>query len=231
MSSSTCSVSVIIPTYNNASYIKETIDSVLNQSCRPDQVIVVDDGSTDDTENLVKRYQPRVDYLYQEHSGASTARNKGVEHANGLYIAFLDSDDLWEAEKLEIQMRCMHENSNADAVFSHIQNFYSPDLDPAKQATLKAPLTPIAGYTPCSMVIKKEVITSIGPFDTGVIIGDFMQWLLRARDAGIIEIMLPDVLVKRRIHGKNTTIVEKNLHTQYLDIVREALERRKKTDS
>jgi len=230
LSSTTCPVSVIIPTYNNADYIEETISSALNQTLKPEQVIVIDDGSTDDTENVVKRHQAHVDYLYQEHSGANTARNKGVENAIGQFVAFLDGDDLWETEKLETQMRCLHENPKVDAVFSHVQNFYSPDLDPVKQATLKVSLSPVAGYAPSAMVIKKEVLTSIGQFDTGITIGDFMQWLFRARDAGISETMLPDVLVKRRIHGGNTTIVEKHLHTQYLDIVREALERRKKTD-
>jgi glycosyltransferase involved in cell wall biosynthesis len=223
-------VSVIIPAYNNANYIGETISSVLNQSLKPEQVVVIDDGSTDDTERIIKSNQPHIDYIYKENSGANAARNKGVENATGQFIAFLDGDDLWEPEKLEIQMRCLLENPKVDAVFSHVQNFYSPDLDPDKQATLKASLSPVAGHVPSTMVIKKQAFTSVGPFNEEVTIGDFMQWLFRARDGGISETMLPDILLKRRIHGGNTTIVEKQLHSQYLDVIREALARRKKAN-
>ena len=231
LSSTTCPISVIIPVYNNANYLDETISSVLNQSLKPEQVIVIDDGSTDGTEKIAKSHQPHVDYIYQENSGANAARNKGVENAIGQFVAFLDGDDLWEPEKLETQMRCLFENPNVDAVFAHVQNFYSPDLEPGKQATLKASLSPVAGHIPSTMVIKKEALSSIGLFDEGVTIGDFMQWLFRARDGGISEVMLPDILVKRRIHGGNTTIVEKRLHSQYLDVIREALARRNKSDS
>jgi len=230
MSSTTCSVSVIIPAYNSANYLDETISSVLNQSLKPEQVIVIDDGSTDDTEKIIKSYQPHVDYLYQENSGANAARNKGVENTTGQFVAFLDSDDMWEPEKLEIQMRWLLKNPEVDAVFAHVQNFYSPDLELNKQAALKASLSPVPGHIPGTMVIKKQALSSVGPFDEGVTIGDFMQWLFRARDSGISETMLPDILVKRRIHGGNTTIVEKQLHSQYLDVIRDALARRKKTD-
>src|SRR5689334_2160139 len=98
------SVSVVIPTYNRAELVGEAIDSVLGQSRPPLEVIVVDDGSTDDTADVVGRYGARVVYLRQPNCGPATARNVGVARARGDLIALLDSDDRWLPRKLELQV-------------------------------------------------------------------------------------------------------------------------------
>jgi len=103
-------VSVIIPTYNRADLLKEAIDSVLEQTWREFEVIVVDDGSTDATGDAVRPYGGRVRYVYKENGGPSSARNVGIREAKGTYVAFLDSDDLWEPEKLKVQMGFMLEH-------------------------------------------------------------------------------------------------------------------------
>ena len=101
-------VSVIIPTYNRAEYLPDAIDSVLAQTFRDFEVIIIDDGSTDNTreiiEKYIKRYPQIIRPFYQMNSGASVARNKGIEEARGEYIAFLDSDDVWLSKKLERQV-------------------------------------------------------------------------------------------------------------------------------
>ena len=111
-------ISVIIPTYNRGRCIARSIDSVLNQTYSDLEVIVVDDGSTDNTRAIVEAYQDsRVRYILQERSGACAARNRGIDEARGEYIAFQDSDDTWCADKLEIQFSALLEK-NADIVFS-----------------------------------------------------------------------------------------------------------------
>ena len=101
-------VSAIIPTYNSVNYISEAINSVLNQTYKNCEIIVVDDGSTDNTrktvENYIRKYPHKIKYFYQENKGPSAARNKGIKEARGNYIAFLDSDDLWLPDKLEKQI-------------------------------------------------------------------------------------------------------------------------------
>ncbi len=97
-------VSVIIPTFNCAVYLPQAIESVLGQTWQDFELIVVDDGSTDDTCQVLAPYQNRLVYLYQENQGESSARNKGIQVAQGEYLAFLDSDDLWLATKLERQI-------------------------------------------------------------------------------------------------------------------------------
>lgn len=97
------SISVIIPTYNRAHCIKDAIDSVLNQNFKDYELIVVDDGSTDGTENIIKEYGSCLRLIKQQNGGVSTARNTGIRAARGDWIAFLDSDDIWERDKLKIQ--------------------------------------------------------------------------------------------------------------------------------
>jgi glycosyltransferase involved in cell wall biosynthesis len=125
-------VSVIIPTYNTEKFIGEALNSVFSQSYRPIEVIVVDDGSTDNTEDIVKNYQTsktsktnetNLIYIYQENGGRASARNTGIRAARGKYVAFLDSDDLWTPGKVKKQVGIMEENKDIDFLFGDKQRF------------------------------------------------------------------------------------------------------------
>jgi glycosyltransferase involved in cell wall biosynthesis len=98
-------VSVIIPTYNREQFVAKAIESVLNQSFQDHEIIVVDDGSTDNTSQTLERYQNKIRYIYQKNAGASAARNTGVNASKGEWLAFLDSDDEWTAEYLSKQIQ------------------------------------------------------------------------------------------------------------------------------
>ncbi len=102
-------VSVIIPAYNAEEYVADAIDSALAQTYRPIEIIVADDGSTDGTAAVVQSYNGPVQYHYRENAGPAAARNLGLEHARGEYIAFLDADDLWHPQKVEVQVQTMEE--------------------------------------------------------------------------------------------------------------------------
>lgn len=109
-------VSVIIPTYNRGYIIKRSIESVLTQTYSDFELIIVDDGSTDNTKEIVESYKDhRIKYVYQENSGACAARNKGISLAKGKFIAFHDSDDIWLPSKLEVQIKAIEE-TGADIV-------------------------------------------------------------------------------------------------------------------
>lgn len=118
-------VSVIIPSYNRGNKIKKSIYSVLNQTYSNLEVIVVDDGSTDDTKNVIKsiiQEDSRVRYVYQENQGAPTARNRGIDESQGEYIAFNDSDDTWLPTKLEKQVNILNNNKTVDVVFCKLRS-------------------------------------------------------------------------------------------------------------
>ena len=122
-------VSVIIPTYNRAHCVAQAIDSALNQTHSDLEIVVVDDGSTDDTATLIKkRYaaDQRVVYVRQENQGVSAARNRGLRIARGHYIAFLDSDDVWKPWKVELQLRCLDHFPEAGMIWTDMEAV-SPD--------------------------------------------------------------------------------------------------------
>ncbi len=113
-------VSVIIPTYNRAGFLTEAIESVLAQTCDDIEIIVVDDGSTDDTKEKLKPYKGRIEYVYIENGGPARARNVGMRMARGKYISFLDSDDLYYPKKIEIQAAFLEDHADVDLVCSEL---------------------------------------------------------------------------------------------------------------
>ena len=121
-------ISVIIPTYNSAVFLPEAVESVLSQTFLPQEVIVVDDGSTDNTEDVLEPFRRRIHYIRQENQGPAVARNRGIAEAKGDLIAFLDADDVWVPEKTEIQVKVLRENPRIGLVHSYFDR-----LDMAEQ--------------------------------------------------------------------------------------------------
>ncbi|MGH7747450.1 MAG: glycosyltransferase family 2 protein, partial [Candidatus Dormibacteria bacterium] len=113
-------VSVVIPVYNAARFVTEAVDSVLAQTSPPLEIIVVDDGSTDETRARLAPYRGRIQYVLQPNSGTSRARNRALQAACGTLIAFLDADDRWLPEKLAKQLTCLAANPGVDLVHSDV---------------------------------------------------------------------------------------------------------------
>ncbi|MFH1371547.1 MAG: glycosyltransferase family A protein [Planctomycetota bacterium] len=121
-------VSVIIPTYNRAKYVTKAIDSVLTQTYDDYEIIVIDDGSTDNTKEVLRPYSKRIRYLYQKRAGVSTSRNYGIRQARGAWIALLDSDDEWLPEKVATQMQEVVKNPFIIAHFTNL-SFRMPNKE------------------------------------------------------------------------------------------------------
>lgn len=117
-------VTVIVPAYNASDYISETIESIVNQTYANLEIIVVDDGSTDDTKEIVKSFGPKLNYIYQKNSGScASPRNTGLKHARGEYVTFFDADDVMMPEKIESQVTDLDENPDAVISISNYWNF------------------------------------------------------------------------------------------------------------
>ncbi len=169
-------VSVVIPTYNRAHLVGRAIQSVLNQTYQDFEIIVVDDGSTDNTEEVVKSFNdPRIRYLrHDQNRGGSAARNTGINMARGEYIAFQDSDDEWLPEKLEKQMR-VFENAPAEVgvVYTDMwrigkgekRYWHSPKIMPEDGIVYKQALDQVMGIGIQTAVIKRECFNVVGMFD------------------------------------------------------------------
>jgi glycosyltransferase involved in cell wall biosynthesis len=124
-------VTVIIPCYNYASYLPESVGSILKQTYKNWECLIIDDGSTDNTKEVAETLaskDPRIKYYLQRNSGPTVARNYGLKLSNGEFIQFLDADDLIEDQKLEKQIECFAKNNDRDIVYSGVKYFASPDI-------------------------------------------------------------------------------------------------------
>ena len=205
-------VSIIIPTYNRADLIRESLDSIFAQSYRNYEIIVVDDGSTDDTGSVL---QPLVEqgvirYIYQQNRGESAARNRGIVEASGRYIAFLDSDDLFEPDKLDIQVRYLQDHPEVGLVHSGFIKFDNDgnDLgyrDPSWFSSMIYPQMLLYWTTLMAVdtvLVPKIVFDSVGLFDEFMRIGpDLDMWrrIARKYPFGFIDKSLARV----RVHAGN----------------------------
>jgi len=207
-------VTVIIPTYNRAHFINEALNSVFAQIYRNFEIIVVDDGSTDETSSILNSLRERglIRYIFQEHQGVSAARNRGIAESKGKYIAFLDSDDLFEPEKLEIQVEYMLNHPEVGLVHSGYTKFDNEGNNLGYRDTswfsnriypqiLLYWTTLIAINT---VLVPKKVFDSVGRFDESLHIGeDLNMWRCIARKYpfGFINKSLARV----RFHQGNTS--------------------------
>lgn len=220
-------ISVIIPVFNGEKYIKEAINSVLEQTFQGFEIIVIDDGSIDRTEEIVKSFlSDKIHYEKQINKGVAVARNRGVELAKNDWIAFLDADDLWVNDKLELQINAFLNNQALDIILGQVEHFYSPELSLEQQAKLHCPKEIQAGFLPGTMLVKKEIFDRIGGFETKWKIGEFIDWYDRSRQQ-CISYMLPSVLLKRRVHNASLTVTNKTAQKDYLQIIKNSLDRRK----
>jgi glycosyltransferase involved in cell wall biosynthesis len=200
-------VSVIIPTYNRAYFLYEAIGSVLNQTYRDFEIIVVDDGSTDLTPYLLRKWQGQVRWVRQENAGVSRARNAGIRVARGRYLAFLDSDDLWIREKLAIQVAFLEANPQyrvcyTDELWIRRGRRVNPKKIHGKYSGwIFCRCLPLCIISPSSVLMRREVLEAVGDFDeTLPVCEDYELWL---RVAARFPIFFIDqkLIIKRGGHA------------------------------
>ena len=224
-------VSVVIPVYNGERYLADAVESVLSQTHQPIEAIVVDDGSTDGSADVVKGFAPLVRYCFQPNSGVGAAMNRGIDLAQGTFIAFLGADDLWVGDKLALQMAVLEGDPELDMVFGLIRQFHSPELDFDTRTQIHCPQEAMPGYSAGTMLIKRETFLCVGLFETRWKMGEFIDWYARAMDLGLQSFVLPKVVMKRRLHADNMGIRERDSRTDYVRILKESLDRRRKRNA
>lgn len=217
-------VSVIIPVFNGARYIGEALDSVLAQTYDAMEVLVIDDGSTDETQTVVQRFGARVGYYAQPNRGSGAARNRGVELAHGEFLAFLDADDLWLPDKLERQLAVLVSQPACEAVTGLVEQFVSPELGEVPASEFSKPLP---GAIPSALVLRRTALTRVGPFATQWKVGEFADWYARAVEVGLRLEVLPVVVARRRLHADNQGVRHRREVAVYAQILKQSLDRRR----
>lgn len=226
MNSQQTMISVIIPVYNGERYLRAALESVLGQTWQPLEVIVVDDGSTDQSAQVAKRFMPFVQYVQQANAGPGAARNLGVSMAQGAFFAFLDADDLWLPNKLERQAAYLQNHLSADMVFGQVEQFISPELAFEQQPAL--PLQPImTGMHVGAMLIRRQSFIRVGEFATTWAIGEFIDWYGRAQRLGLQSAILPELVMRRRLHATNLTRRTQDQRGDYLKILKARLDEKR----
>jgi glycosyltransferase involved in cell wall biosynthesis len=220
-------VSAIIPLYNGARHIRTAIDSVLAQDQPPDEVIVVNDGSTDDSPSIVGSYD-KVTLLQQPKAGPAGARNAGILAASGDLIAFLDQDDLWTPDKLRLQVAHLDANPHLGFVLAWQRHFLETDVP--RPGWFRPEL--VDAERPCigpgTLVAHRRLFDDLGLFDTTLRTASDGDWILRGRDLGVAFDTMTDVLLLRRIHDTNQSADVPTVHAEMLRLVHDSLARRRR---
>jgi len=177
-------ISVIVPTYNREHTLKRALQSVFRQSVAPYEVIVVDDGSDDDTATLIAAQFETVEYLYQQNKGVSSARNRGIDVAKGDWIAFLDSDDEWQPKKLQTQVEALRAEPSyrlchSDEIWVRNGTRVNAMKKHAKfGGHIFQKCLPMCVISPSSVLVQRQVFEEIGGFDEALpACEDYDYWL------------------------------------------------------
>ena len=195
-------ISVIIPTFNRKHTLQRAIDSVLAQTFKPYEIIIVDDGSKDGTKEWLLQNYPSVQYIHQPNNGVSSARNKGIQISQGSWIALLDSDDEWMPEKLEYLSRFLE--MNRDSSFCHTNEIWIRNGVRVNQmkkhkkygGDIFKHCLDICRISPSSSIIKKDVFEEVGAFDESLTVcEDYDLWLRVTAKFNIL--FLDEPLIKK----------------------------------
>ena len=223
-------ISCIVPVYNGAAYLAKAIESILAQTYPHIELIVADDGSTDQSCEIAQQFGQQVKLITQETAGPAATRNFGLSAASGQWVSFLDADDLWHPAKLFRQMTLFHDRPELDFCITHVEMFWDTGLEREAERYQDQPRSgAIPGYATSTLLTRREVFEHIGTFDSSLWFSDATDWFIRARSAGLVSEVIPEVLVYHRMHPNNLTRRRQEAsRDEFLNIVKASLDRRRK---
>ena len=229
MSRQAPSIGVVVRAHNVAAYLAASIESVLQQSPTPDEIVVVDDGSTDGTGSVADAFSPRVRVVHQPRRGPGGALNGGIVHLSSELIAFQDGDDLWTEGRLESMSAALLAEPRWDGVMGRVQHFASEDLAPEEVARFAIPAEPQPGAAVPSLLLRRSALDRVGLFDESLKAGEYLEWHDRAMRVGLHIEPVGCVCLRRRVHRSNTTRGA-DARRDYLRVARLAIARRRAGD-
>jgi glycosyltransferase involved in cell wall biosynthesis len=220
-------LSLVIPVYNGSNYLAQALESVFVQTRKPDEIILVDDGSTDDSVGIARQFGPLIRTVRQTQSGIPAARNRGISESSGGMIAFLDHDDLLTADSLERRAGVLIENPEIDFVFGRVEQFVSPELAMAVRNRLPKKLPELAARTAGATIFRRRAFTTAGCFAEALRVGYMIEWIGRAETNGLSHRAIDTLVLRRRIHADNNVHDSKALERHFLDALRSVVRYKK----
>jgi len=213
-------ISVVIPVYNGARYVVEGVQSVRDQRHADTEIILVDDGSTDESWAIISGLED-AKAIRQENQGPGAARNRGVAEATGEFLCFLDQDDLWLPEKSALQQAKLQSDRDLGYVLAHntfslLSGHSRPDWARDRYFEKDHP-----GFVVGAMMARRSAFDKVGPFRTDFNAGvDDVDWFVRSQQRGVRREMMPETLLNRRLHDENFSQNTGQSSAELLGIIR-----------
>ncbi len=219
-------VSAIIPVYNGSAFIAQAIASIRDQDYAPLEILVIDDGSTDATADVVRGLGADIRYLRQENRGPAAARNRGLALARGSLIAFLDADDLWPQGKLRAQVQYLEEHPQVAIVLGRIEYLRLPGASEVEVRFEDTGDTVTSVHLGCGL-FRRGVFDQVGELDATLRYSEDHDWMLRARELGIRMAILQRVTLQYRMHAGNMTRDKGIADVAMARVLKKSLDRRR----
>lgn len=200
------SVTVVIPAYNAARTLGETLTSVMRQTVPAAEVIVIDDGSTDGTADVANAFGD-VRLIRQDNAGPGAAANSGASAATGTVLAFLDADDLWTENAIASHLALLDSDPAIDGTAGYMEEFVCPSEPPESRARF-APRMRVACWLGGGMAVRADAFRAVGPFDPGLRAGHWIDWMDRAKRRGLRFALHDALVLRRRLHRNSMSMEE-----------------------
>jgi glycosyltransferase involved in cell wall biosynthesis len=220
-------ISVIVPAYQAAATLAETLRSIAGQTRPPDEVIVVDDGSTDGTADVARAALPSARVIVRGNGGSAAALNTGLSEAQGDLLAMLDADDLWVPEKLSAQLAAMQAAPELAGIGGHMEVFACPMMPPAEFARMRLAEGPVPCLLCGALLLRRAAYAAIGRHNEALRVGYSIDWMHRARLAGLRFDVLPNVVLRRRIRAGSLSSRAGGADPAFLAMARLAIARQR----
>lgn len=224
-------VSVVMAVRNAARYLAEALDSVMAQTMDDLEIVMVDGQSTDQTATIAARYR-HVRFLQQAGTGFAGAWNDGIAAARGEFVGFLDSDDRWSPSKLEQQVDALRAAPSAMGAIGRVRFFVEPGEDVPFGFRRELLEGDHVAYMPGALLGRRSLFEVVGPFGTGWGIASDIDWFARIKDRGCPLIVVPEVVIHKRVHGANlsyTTARGRAVRDEVLQLLRDSIRRQRET--
>lgn len=221
-----CPVTVILIVKNGENYIRCALESVFRQTSQPQEILVVDGGSTDATLNIAQSFS-KVKVIHQVKQGIAEAYNFGIQSAKENLVAFISHDDIWEREKLAIQTEFMLNNSSLEFSVTKVQHFLEDGHPVPKGFRTELLEEPCVGMIMEALMARKTAFKIVGWFDPSFNVGEDTDWFTRAKDSFVPYAVIPDVLVRKRVHGGNASLSNANTNELLMRAIKQKLARQK----
>ena len=224
-------ISVVLPVKNGAAYLEESLRSVLAQDHPPFEILLYDNASTDDTPEIARSFSEVIYTRNEPELSIAASRNAGIRAARGELIAFASHDDLWLPNKLSLQAKCFAREPQLEFCLGHVLCFLDDAIDSAPAGLPNERMErDLPGWLTETLMARRRAFDLIGFFEEEMRQADDTDWLARAKDAGVSWKMLPETLVRKRIHGGNITYrgdTRARGQAELLEITRRAIARRR----